>query len=524
MKQTTLARIVETGLREGVKSIFLFAGCPPLGNRRDIITLGDPVLESGDIEDVLLWSLSPSQYAAFQKEKELDYSYAPDGLGRFRVNAFQRRGSFGIVMRPVPVEVPSFDALDLPVALKEFTKERDGLVLVTGPTGSGKSTTLACLIDTINRTRACHIITIEDPVEFVYRPVKSIISQREVGKDTLSFTAALKSVPREDPDVILIGEIRDQESMQATIEMAETGHLVFATLHTTNAFQTINRILNFFPEGEKGHIRSQLALVLKGIISQRLLTRAGGTGFVCACEIMKAGQSVRSLIRSNKIHQINSVVDILKKEGMVSMDDALVDLYKNGLIEMAAAISCSTDESAFVAKLGAVPYSRAKVMEGKRPSPVNPDTILFKADHREEQLGSFDASGEVSADPGGLAFRDSGQQARESHFIADYSILNGRQNGFRLGSFFHISYAISGSREKKATYSFWVRVVTGKKEETEVPVPTGLIGDGAWHTLDVPIPGAMRGKQVRYYMLVFDGAVTDIVFDDIMFTWGDRWT
>lgn len=517
MNLTTLATTVEAGIKEGVKNIFLLAGCPPLGNKREIITLGDSILENEDIEGILRSTASEEQFWAFEAEKELDYSYALEGLGRFRMNAFQRMGSLGIVMRPIPARVPAFETLHLPPVLRDITKEVAGLVLVTGPTGSGKSTTMASLIDIINRERACHIVTIEDPIEFVFKPVKSVVSQREIGKDTRSFGNALKRLPREDPDVVLIGEIRDKETMKAAIQIAETGHLVFATLHTSNAFQTVNRVLDFFSEGERDQMRSQVSTTLKAIVSQRLLQRADGMGFVCACEFMKATRAVKNLILRNRIHEINSIMDISKKEGMISMDEALFDLYKDGLVDMEEAVSYSSKGAAFLEKLRTTPSKRPHVAEGRRPGPAAKGKATYRADFSMEQLGNFDASGMLSVDPAGLLFKDTDDTLGDTHFVADYSILNGRRDAFALGSLFHVSYKVLGFREEKKLYAFSLRIVAVKKEEAEVPVQLGLIRDEAWHTLDVPIPAVLHGKHVRYYMLLFDSAVTEIVFSDIHF-------
>jgi twitching motility protein PilT len=517
LKPPILARTVEAALSKGVKSIFFFAGCPPLGNRRDIMRLGEPVLANRDVEEALRSTSSALQYAAFEREKELDYGFSLEGLGRFRVNAFRRRGSLGMVIRPIPNSAPPFETLNLPAAIKEFTSEKDGLVLVTGPAGSGKSTTLASLIDLINRERSCHIVTVEDPIEFVYTPARSIISQREVGKDTLSFSHALKRLLREDADVVLIGEIRDRESMRAAIEMAETGQLVFATLHTSSAFQTINRVLDFFSEGERRQMQSQVSEVLRGIVSQRLLVRSDGAGFVCACEIMKASRSLKNLIRTDKVHQINSILDISGKEGMVSMDDALLDLYRKGLADLEDVYSHSSGGRGFQDKLALITGERPRVTVGTRVLSSAPDRTVYVVDFRQDQLGNLDSSGMLLVSASGLVFRASGEPTGGFHFIADYAILKGKQDLFTMGSLFRVSYKSVGSGALKKAYPFYLRVVGIGKEDFEIPVQLGLIGDGNWYTLDVAIPEAFHGKEVRSFMLLFDSALSEIVFSDIRF-------
>jgi twitching motility protein PilT len=520
LKPPILEKTIDAAVNEGVKSIFFFAGCPPLGNKKEIVRLAEPVLTNRDVEELLRSTVSTLQYDTFERERELDYGFSLEGRGRFRVNAFYRSGLLGMVLRPIPSRVPPFETLGLPVALKEFTREIWGLVLITGPTGSGKSTTLASLIDLINEGRSCHIVTVEDPIEFVYTPARSIVSQREVGKDTLSFLDALKRLFREDADVVLIGEIRDRESMTAAIELAETGHLVFATLHTTSAFQTINRVLDLFSEEERARAQNQLSVVLKGIISQRLLNRRDGAGFACACEVMKASQTVRNLVRSDKVHQINSVMDIAGKEGMILMDDALFDLYAGGLVYLEEVLAHSSGGGAFRERLAAVRGGKLKITDRRQGSSGAMDSTVYVADFRQHQLINFDSSGLLLIREGALVFRALAATTGRLFFIADYTILNGRQDPFVLGPLFSVSYKVSASMAEKEMYSFSLRVTGRAGEDLDIPGPQSLIGDGAWHTLEVTVPEGLRGKEVRYYMLLFDSVLSEIVIGDIRFK---RW-
>lgn len=276
--------------------------------------------------------LTDEQIQRFESTLELDFSYQVPRVARFRVNIFKERGNLAAALRIIPAKIPTLDDLNLPNALKEIANKPRGLILVCGPTGSGKSTTLAAMINSINTERSEHILTIEDPIEFVHPHKYSVVAQRELGMDTKSFAAALKSALREDPDVILVGEMRDHETMALAVTAAETGHLVFATLHTNSASQTVDRIVDVFPPGQQEQIRIQLSNNLEGVIVQQLLRRANQPGRVCALEIMTASPAIRNLIREGKSHQINSMIQISTKEGMQTMDQCLRDLYAKGQI------------------------------------------------------------------------------------------------------------------------------------------------------------------------------------------------
>ena len=518
MKKVNLQKIVESGITKGVQSIFLFPGSPPLGNKKGILKLGDAILGEEEVKNILKATTTDWLYARFMNEKELDYSYELEQFGRFRINAFFKRGSLSLVMRPIPAIVPDFDTLGLPDSLKEFTQFSDGLILITGPTGSGKSTTLASLIDIINRERACHIVTIEDPIEFHFSPAKSIISQREVGRDTKSAHEALRRVLREDSDVIVVHEIRDMDSMRAALEMAETGHLVFSTLHTINVSQTINRIVDFFPEGEKNKIRLLISQVLKGVISQQLVRRIDGRGFVCAVEVMKVNPAIKNLIKEEKIHQIYSIMDVSKNKGMVTMNDALLALYKRGFIDMPEVIGHSSGEKGFIEKVIKESPQRHDVFTGKMFLDLERGMITYEADFSSGNLSHFDTSGILLDTPLGLLFRDRGQLKENLHFIADYTILNGKKPPFPLKSLFKLSYKILDAKIEKHYYTLRLRVVIDNKNTFDIPeVPVELTKDGDWHTLTIPIPEGYKGKEIKHYMLLFDNNIKEIVFNNINF-------
>lgn len=297
--------------------------------------------------------LDDSQRAAMERGEDVDLCYTMDSNLRQRVNVYRQQRRLAATIRIINDSTPTFEQLNLPPVLRTLADEPRGLILVTGPTGSGKSTTLAAMVDYINQTRSCHILTVEDPVEYVYTQKKALIHQRDVGTDVGSFAGALRSAMREDPDVILVGEMRDYETIAAAVTAAETGHLVLSTLHTTGAALTVDRIIDVFPPHGQQQIRTQLASVLKGIITQTLLPRAGGTGRVAAFEVMLGIDAVLNLIRENKAHQLNSTIQTGSKQGMILLDSYLANLVRQGVITMDAALEKANNRTEFMMAVGA---------------------------------------------------------------------------------------------------------------------------------------------------------------------------
>lgn len=327
----------------GASDLHVGVGSHPAGRVDGALKQMDqfPKLDQSMMEHLLKPALSADQQEELQQRRELDFSYSIHGLSRFRGNVLWQRGTLGAVFRAIPSRPLSLEELGLPEIVTELATMPRGLVLVTGPTGSGKSTTLAAMIDYINRTQDHHIVTVEDPIEFLHSNQRCIIRQRELGSDTLSFQAALKHVLRQDPDVILVGEMRDLETISLAVTAAETGHLVFGTLHTTSASSTIDRVIDVFPAGQQAQIRMQLSSTLQGVISQTLIRRASGKGRCCAMEIMVGTGAVRNMIREGKTHQINNILTSGAKAGMQTLNQSLKKLVQNEDISMEAAMEKS---------------------------------------------------------------------------------------------------------------------------------------------------------------------------------------
>lgn len=326
--------ILAAAVAEKASDIHITVALPPMFRVNGVLVpmAGAEKLDPADTHRLVYQMFSERQQVLFAERGELDFSYGVPSLGRFRVNAFKQRGSISAALRVIPTQVPDAKTLGLPEIILQLTKKHQGLILVTGPTGSGKSTTLACMIDTINRERDCHIITLEDPIEYLHRHNKSIINQREIGLDSHSFASALKASLRQDPDVILVGELRDLETISTALTAAETGHLVLATLHTNNAVGTVDRIVDVFPPHQQAQIRLQLATVLEAVIAQQLLPRVDGKGRVAAFEILLATPAIRNLIREGKTHQIMSLIQTGARIGMKSFDMAYKELLAKGLV------------------------------------------------------------------------------------------------------------------------------------------------------------------------------------------------
>jgi twitching motility protein PilT len=334
-------------LNLNASDLHITAGTPPMVREKGRLrALDHPVMSSQMTREIIYSILTNDQRKKLENEWQIDFAYSIPGKARFRVNAYFQRASLGAAFRLIPNEMPELDSLGLPPVLRDFTKKPRGFVLVTGPTGSGKSTTLAAMLDVINRERHEHIMTIEDPIEFLHHHKSCVVNQREIGSDAQTFSLGLKAALRQDPDVILVGEMRDLDTIATALTAAETGHLVFATLHTQDTAQTVDRIVDVFPPAQQHQVRVQLSVALQGIVTQQLLPTADGQGRCCATEVLVPTPAVRNLIREGKTHQIYSVLQTGGQHGMQTMDAALADLVRRQKIsrELAESRSSSPEE------------------------------------------------------------------------------------------------------------------------------------------------------------------------------------
>ncbi|HYS21594.1 MAG TPA: type IV pilus twitching motility protein PilT [Gemmatimonadales bacterium] len=362
-----LRALLEEMIEKDASDLHIVAGeRPKIRVDGDIVNASsDEVLTPKDTLSLAYSVLTEGQKKRFETENELDFSFGIQNLARFRGNCFKQRGCVSMVIRQIPFNVKTFQDLGLPVVVANLSQKPRGLVLVTGPTGSGKSTTLAAMIDKINKELKGHIITVEDPIEFIHRHQQCIVNQREVGTDTNSFNAALKYALRQDPDVVLIGEMRDLETTASALTIAETGHLAFATLHTNSAAESINRIIDIFPAHQQTQIRTQLSFVLEGVITQTLLQKAKGRGRVMAAEILVVTPAIRALIRDDKVEQIPSMMQAGKKHGMQTLNDALYQLYMGREVTKEECLRVSSNPNEFLRVIG------EPLMDEKEPMPAS---------------------------------------------------------------------------------------------------------------------------------------------------------
>ncbi|OLC85380.1 MAG: type IV pili twitching motility protein PilT [Gemmatimonadetes bacterium] len=375
-----LRALLEEMIERDASDLHLVAGeRPKMRVDGDIVnSSSEEVMTPKDTLSLAYSVLTENQKKRFETESELDFSFGIQNLARFRGNVFKQRGCVSVVIRQIPFSVKTFQELGLPGVVAQLADRPRGLVLVTGPTGSGKSTTLAAMIDKINKELKGHIITVEDPIEFIHRHQACIVNQREVGTDTNSFQAALKYALRQDPDVVLIGEMRDLETIQAALTIAETGHLAFATLHTNSAAESINRIIDVFPSHQQSQVRAQLAFVLEGVVTQTLLQRAKGRGRVMAAEIMICTPAIRALIRDDKVHQIESSMQAGKKFGMQTLNDALYQLYMSREVSKEECLRVTSKPNDFLRSIGETPPEDEKPAGAPAQAPAGPPKVAIR--------------------------------------------------------------------------------------------------------------------------------------------------
>ncbi len=351
----TLRQLLEDMVSRRASDLHLTAGVPPEFRVDGSIVPADYEVLSPEMCTQLAYSvMSDEQRKRFETTKELDFSFGVKGLSRYRANVFLQRGVVSMAIRQIPYEIIAMEKLGLPTIVREFTTRQKGLILITGPTGSGKTTTLAAMLDKINASRQAHIMTIEDPIEYIHHHKKCIVNQREVGADTASFPTALKYVLRQDPDVILIGEMRDLETIEAALTIAETGHLVFATLHTNSTYEAVNRIVDVFPSDQQRQILTQLSFVLEGVVTQQLIPRSRGTGRVMCSEVLVCTPAIKAVVREGKVHQIYSLMQAGQKFGMQTMNQSLLQMVLDKQLSAEDALDRSTDRVELESMLGKV--------------------------------------------------------------------------------------------------------------------------------------------------------------------------
>ena len=335
-----LIELIKIGSTKNASDIHITVGVPPVFRiNGKLHEYGEEYLKPDDTRKLVEEVLEERQMLELNEKGEIDTSFSSPGIGRFRVNAYKQRGSFGMALRIIPLRIPTMEELGLPQIVKDLARNPRGLILVTGPTGSGKTTTLASIIDLINSEQNYHILTLEDPIEYLHKHNKCIVNQREIGSDSLNFANALRAALRQDPDVILVGEMRDLETISIALTAAETGHLVLSTLHTLGASKTIDRVIDVFPPHQQQQIRIQFASVIQGIISQQLLAKVDGSGRIAAFEVMVTTPAIRNLIREEKSHQIDTAIQTGGKYGMETMDNSILELYKKGIISKDTALN-----------------------------------------------------------------------------------------------------------------------------------------------------------------------------------------
>lgn len=340
-----IIELVNLATARKASDIHITVGIPPVLRINGQLTIfEEEKLKPDDTKALVYETLNENLIKELEERGEIDTSFSSPGIGRYRVNAYKQRGSYGMALRIIPLEVPTIDDLGLPKVVKDLARLPRGLILVTGPTGSGKSTTLASMINQINNERRCHILTLEDPIEYLHKHNQSIVNQREIGTDSMSFANSLRAALRQDPDVILVGEMRDLETISIALTAAETGHLVLSTLHTIGAAKTIDRVIDVFPPHQQQQVRIQFSSAIQAIISQQLLPKADESGRVAAFEIMVATTAIRNLIREEKIHQIDTAIQTGAKFNMQTMDNSLLELYKKGLITKDTALMQSINQ------------------------------------------------------------------------------------------------------------------------------------------------------------------------------------
>ncbi|MFH1776972.1 MAG: PilT/PilU family type 4a pilus ATPase [Candidatus Omnitrophota bacterium] len=472
--------------------------------------------------------------AIFAQYKSVHFTYDAPGSGRFRINIFQQRNLLSIVIRVILDKIPTLSELNLPKGIEKIAGLRRGLCIFTGPSGCGKTTTLAAIVNIINQQKNAHIITMEDPIEYIHTSNKCIISQREIGKDSKSFSIALKEALRQDPDVILIGEMQDRETISIALTAAETGHLVLATMHTIDAVQSIDRIIDAFSSAQQHQIKIQLSIALEAVVSQQLVFRADGKGRIPANEIMFVLPSIRNLIRESKTHQIYSILETSGEYGMQSFDQCLHNFQRANIITNAEALAQATSPYRLIKKIAAtdtpfIPKDSSEVKfydSGAETLHLDRQTLLYKADFTPGYEEYWTTSGNIKFDEDGLSCKKNPLNPSGRLYVSDFNIVGNRKKSFKLKHHVLLKYRLEidlniqppAGREIIMQFKLFFfpeksKPVTYDKALFKLPLNT----DGAWHSMIIDLPVTYRDKLVKIYMFEFSNLLKSFSINDILF-------
>ncbi|MCK4423965.1 MAG: PilT/PilU family type 4a pilus ATPase [Candidatus Omnitrophica bacterium] len=522
-------------------ALYFSAGITPMLNLHGKI---QPVeFRSLTSEDIKTWAgefMNDYQASIFKKNNHVDFTYQDSKKRRFRLAVFRHNsGDICIILKPIPDKIPTIKELNLPDAVIKLAQKRSGLIVVAGPAGSGKSTTLAAMLNLINESRRSHIVTIEDPIEYLYPHQRSIVSQREVGLDCYSYAQALKETTRQDPDVILIGDMRDQETISTAVTAAEIGYLVLAGLHSIDTVQALDRIIDVFPPEQQPQIRTQLALSVQGIICQQLLMRQDGQGRIPAIEVMMATPAIRAMIREGRSHHVHAFIESGENAGMQTFDQALEELYRNNLVEFSAVIKKVSHAQKMVkrsatpaaggaatpgAPLGLQPVSYRDA--GDQALTISRKSIQHWSIFNLECRSYWSSSGYLDFEEGQLTYTHNYQSNARQAFITNFGILSGKSgSAFPLTKQVSIYYRAAPAKEQKGKESNYIQIhlycLGGQKinlpEINESTLGIPLAEDEEWHTLIIDIPEEYQGNIVKIYMLEFLRPVDKIEIRQITF-------
>jgi len=516
---------------KSASTMFLIVDAPPMLEVNGLIQpANDKKLMADDTEALVRELMNDFQWEKFKKEHNIEFSYDVPDLARYRVSVFRQSGCIGAALRFIPPTIPTLKQLNLPSTLAEFARLNKGLVVITGPSGAGKSSTLAALVSLINKERRVHVVTVEDPIEFFYLNEKAMITQREVGKDTYSFANALRHCLRQDPDVIVVGEMRDLETISVAITAAETGHLVLATMHTSDSVQTIERIVDAFPPFQQRQIRVQLSQALEGVIAQRLVPRSDGMGRVPAVEILRVTPAVRGLIRQGKTSQLTLMLEIGARQKMRTFEQSFAVLYSKGIISADEVLS---QESRQKGLLELIKSQRTDQIRARKSSAftsssrvlsIRKDITRYRAPLRPGDESRWGSSGAIVITEEGLQYTYRPLARAVKEFISDYSILTGYRGTFNLPENILITYKVVSLRETgdkeevglsmelfSGEHTFRLPRADGKEQKIK------LNYDGNWHSLVIHVPKYLQGRPVKIYLIELSGPILKFTLRDLVF-------